>query len=162
MSENSKENTPKIDKMNQKMQSDGDGYNLDPRVKEELDNVDTEEQIIGMYSSQGGQEERIPLIEKFGPGVDEWGGKSFFQPGQPRAVTLADNLAEAFPVLTPQKELIDNVVSDYEMRLTSLDGLSRDQLMKIFMSMFGNSPGENGETPGSIELALSAGPDNDD
>lgn len=154
MSENTEKTT--------ESEENGQGYNLDPRVREELENTTTEEQIIGMYSSEGGGEERIPLIESFGPDSEQWGGKSFFQPGQPRAITLADNLVEAFPVLYPQKELIDTVVTDYQMRLTSLDGLSRDQLMKILMSMFGNSPGENGETPGSIELALSAGPDNDD
>lgn len=134
---------------------------LDPKVKEELDDVMNEEQIMGMYAGGSNSEERVPLVEEFGPESDQWGGKTIFGPGQPRAVTLADNITEAFPVLLPSEELIDTVINDYEMRLTSLEGTSREQLTRIFQSMFGKSTGEEGEHPNSLELMFSAGPDDD-
>lgn len=134
---------------------------IDPAVKEELSNVMNEDEIMGMYSGANGSEERIPLVEEFSPDAEEWGGKTIFGPGQPRAITLADNLVEAFPVLLPTEEMIDTVISDYEMRLTSLEGTSRNQLMRIFMAMFGKQTSEDGEGPNSLEVMFSAGPDDD-
>lgn len=138
------------------------GMTLDPRVEEEIQNSLTEEQIIGMYSGGENSEERIPLIEQFAPDEEEWGGKSYFQPGQPRAITLADNLATAFPVLKPSEEFITAFIEDYEMRLTSLEGISRDQLMRIFRAMFGAGSSEEMEGGNSVELMLSAGPEDND
>lgn len=135
---------------------------LDPRVEEEVSGALSEEEIIGMYTGAGSSEERVPLIEGFAPDSDNWSGKTIFERGQPRAVTLADNLSEAFPVLKPSEELIDTVISDYEMRLTSLEGISRDQLVRVFSSMFGGGGPEGAEDANTLELALSAGPENDD
>lgn len=143
-------------------QENGNEFAIDPDVKEELENTLTEEEIIGMYTGQGGKEERIPLIEKFAPEEDQWGGKSYFERGQPRAITLADNLSTAFPVLKPSEKFIEEFIEDYEMRLTSLEGISRDQLMRIFTSMFGGSTAGDEEDPNSVSLMLSAGPDDND
>lgn len=147
---------------NEESETDESGRTLDPRVKDEIDNALTEEDIIGMYHGGESGEERIPLIEQFAPDEEEWGGKSYFQPGQPRAITLADNLATAFPVLQPSEEFINAFIEDYEMRLTSLDGVSRDQLMRIFRAMFGAGSEEGMDGENSMRLMLSAGPDNDD
>lgn len=142
---------------------DGDSeWALDPKVEKELDNALSEEGVIGMFQGGENAEERIPLIEKFSPDENEWGGKSIFTQGQPRNVTLADNLPIAFPVLKPTEEFINKFVEDYEMRLTSVDGVSRDQLMRIFRAMFGSGTGEGEEAASTLQLALSAGPEDSD
>jgi len=140
----------------------GGDWAMDPRVDQELESALSEESIIGMYSGKDSSEERIPLVEKFSPNENEWGGKTVFETGQPRSITLADNLATAFPVLKPSEEFITEFIEDYEMRLTSVDGIARDQLMRIFMAMFGNAPGEEGGRPNALEIALSAGPEDSD
>lgn len=140
----------------------GGDWAMDPRVDQELNEALSEESIIGMYSGKDSGEERIPLIEKFSPDENEWGGKSIFQEGQPRNITLADNLAKAFPVLTPSEAFINEFIEDYEMRLTSVDGVARDQLMRIFRAMFGAGTNSDGEAPNALEIALSAGPEDSD
>lgn len=137
-------------------------FKLDEEVQEELQGVMSEEEIIGMYQGGKSSEERVPLIEQFAPGEDEWGGKSIFREGQPREITLANNLAKAFPVLLPSEQFITSFIEEYEMRLTSVDGVARDQLMRIFRGMFGASTGEAGDSPGALQLALSAPPEDDD
>jgi len=141
---------------------DGGDWAMDPRVENELENVLSEEGVIGMYSGKESGEERIPLIEKFSPNESEWGGKTIFEASQPRNVTLADNLPLAFPVLKPTENFIHEFIEDYEIRLTSVEGVSRDQLMRIFMAMFGSNPGEDGSAPNALEIALSAGPEDKD
>lgn len=143
-------------------ESNDSDWALDPRVEKELDEALSEEGIIGGLLAGASDEERIPLVQEFAPDEEQWGGKSIFEEGQPRSVTLADNLATAFPVLTPSEAFIEDFIADYEMRLTSVDGVSRDQLMRIFMAMFGSSPGEEGSSPNALEIALSAGPEDND
>lgn len=140
----------------------GGDWAMDPRVDQELDSALSEEEIIGMYAGKDSGEERIPLIEKFSPDAKEWGGKTIFETGQPRSVTLADNLPKAFPVLLPSEQFINQFIEDYEMRLTSVDGVARDQLMRIFRAMFGAGTNESGEAPNALEIALSAGPEDKD
>lgn len=141
---------------------EGGDWALDPRVENELDNTLSEEGIVGGFFGESGSEERIPLIEKFSPDESQWGGKSIFKEGQPRAVTLADNLPEAFPVLKPSERFINDFVADYEMRLTSVNGVARDQLMRIFRAMFGAGTADDQEGRNTLQLALSAGPEDND
>lgn len=142
--------------------SNNSDWEMDKEVEEELRSKMTEEEIIGMYGSGGSKEERMPLVESWFPNESEWGGKTNFTEKQPELITLAENLPNAFPTLKPVEPLLQSFIDKYEMRLTSIEGVSRDQHMRVLRGLFGGGTQGEGDNPSALQIALSAGNNEDE
>lgn len=130
---------------------------LDPDLVDELDDVLSEEEIIGMYGGSGGKEERMPIVENWFPNADEWQGKTAIQPHQAHALALAKHLPEAFEEISGLEAFIHNIINDYEMLLTSVGGQSREQQMNVLRALFGAGTAEESEMAQSFISTLAAG-----
>lgn len=142
-------------------EKDSNVWEMDENVENELKDKMSEEEVIGMFTSGGEGEDKMPLVESWMPEGEEWGGKTVFDETQPEMITLAENLPKAFPVIKPMQPLISDFIDKYEMRLTSIEGQARIQQMEVFKSMFGGNSGESGDSQSLFEIALNAN-DNDD
>lgn len=130
---------------------------LDPDLKEELSDVLSEEEIVGMYGGAGGKEERMPIVENWFPNADEWQGKTAIQPHQAHALALAKHLPEAFEEISGLEGFIQNIINDYEMLLTSIGGQSREQQKNVLRALFGAGTAQESEMAQSFISSLAAG-----
>lgn len=119
----------------------GDGHIIDPELKEELENLPAEDPFVTEYGtslgSNSAQEESISFADKWFPEHDEWQGKTRITPQQARALAAVRALPLVWDELEDLKPFLDRFVTDYEMYLTSIDGLARDQHADILRAMFG-------------------------
>jgi len=138
-------------------ESDGespDDFVIDPDLKEDLQSKLSEEQIIGMYGGGVKSEERIPIVEGWFPKDDEWAGKTILNRHQARSLALAKHLPKAFPEISPLEDFINTIIDDYEILLTSVEGVSREQQMRVLQAMFGGGSEEQEEARTAILTAL--------
>jgi len=128
--------------------------NLDPRVVADASKSLSEEHLIGTYSTDGNNEERLPLVKSWFPQEDEWQGKTHINSFQAKALAVAKHLPDAFNELKPLAPFMENVINDYEMLLTSVEGKSREQQMNVLMSMFGEQMGEESKARSALLSAI--------
>lgn len=136
------------------------GFTLDDEVKEELENVVSEDQLIGSYSSDGNGSEKVPVLQSWLPEGDDWQGKTVVNAKEARVLAMARNITTAFDEVEHMEPFINNLLTDLEQYLTSVDGLSREQQKQVLTAMFGKTP-EKQEAQ-SMMLGALAGKDNDD
>lgn len=127
---------------------------IDPKVINELQSVLSEEEIVGMGMREKGSEEKIPLVEGWFPQKEEWSGKTNISLFQAHNIALAKTLSLAFPELKPLEKFIQESLTNYEMLLTSVEGVSREQQMNVLMSMFGGGSKEQTESQTALMTAL--------
>lgn len=119
-------------------QSEGkDEWVMDDQVKEEVSNVLSEEEIIGMYHSGGEGEQRMPIVKSWFPDEDQIKGKTIVTKRQAKQLALARHIPKAFSEVSPLEGFIEGVINDYEMLLTSVEGIGREQQTNVLRSLFG-------------------------
>ncbi len=143
------------------MSKQGNGFALDDDVKSEIESAGGESDLMGAWvtDKQGG--DKLPLVENWLPDNDEWQGKTVVNDREARLFAIARNLTRAYPEIQSMDPFISGLFRDLEMYLTSRDGLSREQQMRVLMSMFGGSIDDD-ETRGMLMGMLGAGNDDDD
>lgn len=115
----------------------------------DLDEIDDEMSDLMFHLSQGqqgGQEQTDPveLIGEWLPGDDEYQAKTRIHPKQARALALVRTMPEIYPELEAPEKLA-SLVEDYEMYLTSIEGKSRSEQVKVLQALAG---GEQKEAAG--------------
>lgn len=120
---------------------------LDDSLIRELEDTAHEETVIGGYERGQRQEnDTVNFAEGWFPGGEQWKGKTIISPSQAKSLAVARQLSTIFPRLTDIQPFIDNVLNDYEIYLTSVEGQARDQHEKILRAAFGDqSLPEQGE-----------------
>ncbi len=142
-------------------ESKGNGFALDEDVKREIESAGGESDLMGAWvtDKQGG--DKLPLVENWLPDSHEWQGKTHVNDREARLFAIARNLTHAYPEIRNMEPFISGLFRDLEMYLTSRDGLSREQQMRVLMSMFGGRIDDD-ETRGMLMGMLGAGGDDDD
>lgn len=132
--------------------TDGNGQ-LDPDVVEELEDLPREDPFVTEYSArgEGSDEESISFAAKWFPDESDWQGKTSITQDQAHALAAVRNLSQAFEELEPLEGMLNDMVDDYEMYLTSVDGVAREQQVQVLMSMLGG--GVDGESVAGNTLA---------
>lgn len=134
---------------------------IDPRVEEEIEEVNAEEEIFGSYTNDGQAGEKINTVNNWLPDDDNWQGKTIVNEREARLFALARALPHAFPEIEEKKPFIDEMLTNLEMYKTSVKGVSREQQVSVIGSMFGS-----GEEDSSVRSALAGfiagGEENDD
>lgn len=139
-----------------------DEFVMDPDVKREIDNALSDGELIGRAMGGAGSEERIPVVEGWLPGEDEWQGKTIITKREAVAHALTKNLAMAFPEIKPMESFLISAVDDLEMLFTSIDGKAREQHMEVLRAMFGAGKTDNEEAMATASLALAGAMERDD
>jgi len=136
------------------------GFNLDPDVKEELEETKSEEDIIGMYQTEGGDSEKVPVLKSWLPDSDEWQAKTVVNEREARLMAVARNLTEAYDEIEHMEPFIEGLITDLEMYKTSVDGMAREQQKSVLMAMFGRS--SDAQESQSMVMSMLAGQQDDD
>ena len=144
-----------------KSEENGEDFAIDPDLKEELDGALSEESIIGMGMAGGKSEEKMPLVKEWFPDENKWEGKTIITANQATQLALAKHLPKAFPEIMPLEGFINDVINDYEMLLTSVEGVSREQQKETLISLFGGSSKTDKEGASHIEIAMGGGEEGD-
>lgn len=120
------------------------------------------EQLLTEFN-KGGQsnEDKTEFTKEWFPGSEEWQGKTDISYHQAKALALVRNLHLVFPEIDDLELFLNNTVTDYEMYLTSVDGLAREQQASILKSLFGGSTEESENTRNMLMTALAGKKDND-
>lgn len=118
-----------------------DGHVIDPDLREELEDLPAEDPFVTEYGTSMGsgsaKEESINFADKWFPDWDQWQGKTRITPRQARALAAVRALPLMWEELEDLEPFLDQFVRDYEMYLTSIDGVAREQHADILRSMFG-------------------------
>lgn len=133
-------------------------------VEEEINSALTEEEVIGAFSNSGsGQEEKLSLIEKWFPGEDDIHGKTIISKNQAHAIAIGKHLPLVFNELDDEfGEFIKEIIDDYMMLLTSVEGIGREQQMNILAAMFGGISEDEDDARSWMKAAMAAGSADDD
>lgn len=126
-------------------------------VQEEIDESVTEENLIGGYLSESGDnEEKLGIVENWFPGKDEWHGKTNISPKQARAVAIAKHLPTIFHEIEEYDEFLELMIDDYMKLLTSVEGVSRNEQMKVLQSLFSGVADEEQEAESFVRSMIAA------
>lgn len=139
----------------------GDKTVIQDEVRDELENVGSEDLLVE-YGTQGGDNnEKTRFIEKWFPGGSDWQGKTNIKPHQARALALVRNIDSHFEEIEELGPFLRDVITDYEMYLTSVEGESRKDQVDIMRAMFGADTSEE-KTNQAMRNFLAAGSEEKD
>lgn len=116
---------------------------IDPQLKESLSNINQEDPLLTEYGTPGKSNADRPqfeITEQWFPQPDDWQGKTRIHPRQAQALAAARILPKAFDDLEPIEEYLIDMINNYEMYLTSVDGKSREEQTRVLEAMFGEDP----------------------
>jgi len=143
------------------MSEKGNGFALDEDVKEEIEDANGEDSLLGSWTTDGDQSDKLPLVEGWIPDSDSWQGKTKVNQHEARLFALARNLPKAYPEIEEMDGFIDGLFTDLEMYLTSIEGDSRQEQMRVLAAMFGSQIDEE-DTRRAFMTAFAGQQDDDD
>lgn len=117
------------------------------------DDVDREEQLMFGYS--GNTREPVELLADYLPRNEDFAAKTVLTKEQVHLLAALEQLTELFDELDEYDEAVEEWIKSYEKRLTSVHGLSRDEFVKILVSMNGGSVDSESQR-GMLEKVLDA------
>lgn len=121
---------------------------LDPKVVEEVEEADSEEDLFAEYFNTGGggsEGEKLDVTREWFPTENQWQGKTNIRMHQARCLAIIRHYFSYFDEIDDLEPLISGMVTDYEMYLTSVEGMSRKEHEGILRSMFGGGGEKNGD-----------------
>lgn len=133
---------------------------IDPRVEEELEDINSEEEIFGSYHTDGQAGEKIETVNNWLPDKDNWQGKTVVNEQEARLFSVARSLPKAFPEIEEKEPFIDEMITNMEMYKTSANE-AREQQVSVLGSMFG-STGEEGSIGSAVRGFIAGNEENDD
>lgn len=131
-------------------------------VREELENIGSEELLVEYGKSSGDDNQKTRFVEKWFPSGNEWQGKTNIQPHQARALALVRHLDDYFEEIEELGDFLREVVTDYEMYRTSIDGEAREQQVSIMRAMFGADTSEEQTNRAMRSFLANGSEDKDD
>lgn len=122
------------------------------------DDIDNEQDLMFGY---GGQSRNpMDLMADYLPANNDYGAKTVLTKEQVHLLASLEQLLEFYPELEHRQDMIEDWIAAYEKRMTSVHGLSRDQFLKILVSMNGGSLDSEGDS-GILQKVLEADVDDD-
>lgn len=120
-------------------------------VKIDPDEVEKEEQL--MFGYGGGSTEPVELLSDYLPQQEDYAAKTVLTKEQVHLLAALDQLTTLFTEVDEYEPILEEWIKAYEKRLTSAHGLSRDEFVKILVSMNGGRV-DDAETRGMLERVL--------
>lgn len=101
------------------------------------DEIDSEQQLMFGYGGEG--RKPMDLMSDYLPDQEDYGAKTVLTQEQVHLLAGLELLTEFYPELEHREQVITSWIASYEKRMTSVHGLSRDEFLKILVSMNGGS-----------------------
>lgn len=101
------------------------------------EDVENEQELMFGYGGNG--QSPMDLMADYLPDNDDYGAKTVLTKEQVSLLAGLEQLLEFYPELSHRDGVVEEWIAAYEKRMTSVHGLSRDQFLKILVSMNGGS-----------------------
>jgi len=101
------------------------------------DDVESEQELMFGYGGQG--QSPMDLMADYLPETNDYGAKTVLSKEHVHLLAGLEQLITFYPELEHREDVITEWIAAYEKRMTSVHGLSRDQFLKILVSMNGGS-----------------------
>lgn len=139
-----------------------DGLTVQEDLKEDLEDKESEDLFVEYGRGKSSENHKTEFIDKWFPSEKQLQGKTDIELHQARCLALIRHLDTHFHEIEELGEFLRNVISDYELYRTSVDGKSRKEQVQVMRAMFGADSSE--ETTENMMTTLLAGQmgDNDD
>lgn len=129
----------------------------DQDTKENGDEGQAEAQPI--YPSRGpGRDE---MVNAYLPDEDDWVAKTVLDLNDPHAVSVLKQFYRMFPEVDDLQPLIDEFSEEFLKGRTSIGGKGRGEYQRIFESMYGGHPDQEGKAASAFVQALGGDTDDD-
>lgn len=135
---------------------------IQDEVREELEQIGSEDLLVEYGNSGGDDNQKTRFVEKWFPSGKEWQGKTNIEPHQARALSLVRHLDDYFEEIDELGDFLREVVTDYEMYRTSVNGESREQHVAIMRAMFGADTAEEQTNRAMRSFLANGSEDKDD
>jgi len=101
----------------------------------------------------------IDLLASYLPQEDDWSAKTRIKDSHPEKLSAVEMLTEFYPEIEEYEDVLDQWVHDYEKRLTSVNGLGREEYVKILEALTGGQGTTAAEDSSILDKVM--GGDND-
>lgn len=99
---------------------------------------DEEQDLMFAYTDRDDDgTDPIELLSAYLPDEDDWSAKTRLNEEQPAKLNGVELLTEFYPEIEEYDELLKRWVYDYEKRLTSVEGVGREEYVKILEALTG-------------------------
>lgn len=139
-----------------------------PLIGDELvdilkNDIPHEEPLLTDLNSRGSDgQEKIDFADKWFPEKENYDGKTIITPEQARAIVQLRHVSNFFDEFSDMQPMINSMIDDYEILLTSIEGQSRNEQRSILEAIFGRAS-EAEEGAKNFMAAFAPGDeDNDD
>lgn len=109
--------------------------NNDPELSP--DDVENEQELMFGYGGSG--QSPMDLLADYLPEQEDFGAKTVLTKEQVHLLAGLEQLVAFYPELEDMDDVLVEWIAAYEKRMTSVHGLSREEFMKILVSMNGGS-----------------------
>lgn len=119
----------------------------------DADDIESEQELMFGYGGEG--RKPMDLMADYLPDQEDYGAKTVLTKEQVHLLAGLEQLVTFYPEIQHREKVIIQWIAAYEKRMTSVHGLSRDQFLKILVSMNGGSINAEGSS-GILEKVLKA------
>jgi len=125
-----------------------------PEKLDSEDIVDEESQLMFGYKDSGNDTEPIELLANYLPDTQDYGAKTILDESHPELISALELLPSLYPEVQEFEDELLQFLNNYEKRLTSVDGRSRDEFVRILEALTGGRAGESNTQETVIESVL--------
>ena len=136
--------------------NDNDEPVIPEELLDELKQTQTED-LFTEYFGKGDESkigESIDFAKDWFPSKENWSGKTKISAHQAHSLSVVRNFTKVFDEVNHLDEMFDSFVTDYEIYLTSVEGLSREQQLSILKNMFGGPSDSDEEAKNMFRTML--------
>lgn len=116
--------------------------------------VDEESELMFGYKGSSTDTEAIELLANYLPEQDDFGAKTRLDENHPELISALELLTHLYPEVSDMEDELKQFTHSYEKRLTSVDGKSRDEFVRILEALTGGRGAENKDKSSVIESVL--------
>lgn len=118
---------------------------------------DEETDLMFAYSNRDDDgTEPIDLLSSYLPDEDDWSAKTRLDETHPEKLAALELLTEFYPELSEYEHVLKQWVGDYEKRLTSVEGVGREEYVKILEAMTGGQGTTAAEDTSILEKVMAS------
>lgn len=124
--------------------------------------MDEESELMFGYKDSSSDTEAIELLANYLPEQNDYGAKTRLDEKHPELLSALELMTHFYPEISDMENELKQFIHSYEKRLTSVDGKSRDEFVRILEALTGGKGGVQKDKGSVIESVLGQMNDEDD
>lgn len=123
---------------------------------------DEEQDLMFAYTNRDDEDvDPMELISAYLPNEDDWSAKTRLHESHPEKLKGVELLTEFYPEIAEYDDVLKEWVDDYEKRLTSVEGVGREEYVKILEALTGGQGTTVAEDSSILQKVMSSDGDDD-